>query len=229
MRDTHHHDWWTNKWTNEWMNGFPNEHTSMSLHPPAMNTPDTLTMVAARKSIIAPAIPCVLMMMVVLAHFSRVLRSRPEWLSVIHKVVMICFSRGASEQSRTGQDRIGQDRTGLTARWTFSCWPFASFMSLILISKKSVFSVISSKERRPLHTRDCERDGDGERRRRRETKRREREREEAVSREDSQGDEDMDPTLVVKNKHNSMKSDNFIRWDRKEITFWTQSWKVNDN
>ena len=63
------------------MNGFPSEHTSMSLHPPAMNTPDTLTMVAARKSIIAPAIPCVLMMMVVLAHFSRVLRSRPDAVS----------------------------------------------------------------------------------------------------------------------------------------------------
>ena len=99
------------------MNGFPNEHTSMSLHPPAMNTPDTLTMVAARKSIIAPAIPCVLMMMVVLAHFSLVLSLGADLtLSVIHKVVMICFSRGASEQSRTGQDRIGQDRTGLTAR-----------------------------------------------------------------------------------------------------------------
>ena len=210
-----------NEWMNEWMNGFPSEHTSMSLHPPAMNTPDTLTMVAARKSISAPAIPCVLMMMVVLAHFSRVLRSRPEWLSVIHKVVMICVYRGASEQSRTGQDRIGQDRTGLTARWTFSCWPFASFMSLILISKKSVFSVISSKERRPLHTRDCERDGDGERRRRRETKRRERERGSRRRR--------MDPRLVVENKHNSMKRDNSIRWERKEITFWTQSWKVNDN
>ena len=84
-------------------------------------------------------------------------------------------------------------------------------MSLILISKKSVFSVISSKERRPLHTRDCERDGDGERRRRRETKRRERKQEAVTSREDSQqGDEDMDPTLVVKIKHNSMKRDNFL-------------------
>ena len=148
-----------NKWMNEWMNGFPNEHTSMSLHPPAMNTPDTLTMVAARKSISAPAIPCILMMMVVLAHFSRVLRSRPEWLSVIHKVVMICVYRGASEQSRTGQDRIGQDRTGLTARWTFSCWPLSPLppsVSLILISKKSVFrDFLKRHERRPLlhHTR----------------------------------------------------------------------------
>ena len=59
-----------------------------------MNTPDTLTMVAARKSIIAPAIPCVLMMMVVLAHFSRVLRIKADLtLSVIHKVAAdMCLS-----------------------------------------------------------------------------------------------------------------------------------------
>ena len=74
------------------MNGFPNEHTSMSLHPPAMNTPDTLTMVAARKSISAPAIPCVLMMMVVSLLSCVVSRSRPDAVSNTQGRYDMCLS-----------------------------------------------------------------------------------------------------------------------------------------
>ena len=214
----------TNEQMNEWMNEWFSERTYLDVTPPSRNEYSRHaydggckeehhcscnTLCSHDDGGISSLLSCV---------------AEQTWVTVSNtqgRYDIKCFSRGASEQSRTGQDRIGQDRTGLTARWTFSCWPFASFMSLILISKKSVFSVISSKERRPLHTRDCERDGDGERRRRRETKRRERERGSRRRR--------MDPRLVVENKHNSMKRDNSIRWDRKEITFWTQSWKVNDN